>query len=480
MGELLDTVENQGPSAPKGKDASGALLFRLACADDLTVPSGRWTLPSDALIGRSAVPFAIEREGQLRIGVADPYASSRHARLGRAAGAWLVHDEGSTNGTLVNGERVAPGAPRALREGDLLEVGHTFFLFRAGAQVPGPLKAIDPDGGRGTLCPEWERQLERVEKLARTAHPVLLQGESGAGKDVLARHIHAASGRRGKLVSINCAALAENLLEDELFGHTQGAYSGAQGERLGLFRAADQGTLFLDEVGDMPAGLQSRLLRVLEDGRVRPLGSEKEIRVDVRVLAASHMDLRALVERQKFRHDLHARLGLTPIRIPALRERREDLGQLVRGMLREAPPPPIRFTLEALRRVLLHTWPLNARELRQALLTARDLAATGDEKPTVIDLEHLPPALLEGAGDAVEAPGRAGEADPEDDAGPARPARPLSPEDQELRDRLVESLRRTGGNTAATARDLGRARTQVQRWIARFGVDLDAIRRGEA
>src|SRR5262249_42903561 len=158
------------------------------------------------------------------------------------------------------------------------------------------------------------------------------------------------SGRPGALVSLNCAALPENLLEDELFGHVRGAFSGALTSRDGLIRAAQEGTLFLDEVGDMPAALQVRLLRVLEDHKVRPLGGAAEMPADVGVAAAPHGDLRALAAAGTFRHDLLARLGLLPFRVPALRERREDLGLLIRSLL-AAPPnglARVRFTVDAL------------------------------------------------------------------------------------------------------------------------------------
>jgi transcriptional regulator with GAF, ATPase, and Fis domain len=269
-------------------------------------------------------------------------------------------------------------------------------------------------------------------------------------------------------VSLNCAALPESLLDDELFGHVRGAFSGAQGDRQGLLRAADQGTLFLDEVGDMPASLQAKLLRVLDDGKVRPIGSEAELQVDVRVVAATHCDLRALVAAGKFRQDLLGRLGLLAVRVPPVRERREDLGLLIRGVLRsvERGLERVRFDLEALRLMLLHPWPLNVRELRRVLLAAVDLAQADGKGALVIAPQHLPPALREGTRVARPAPS---------------PQPELTPSQVELRDRIGALLRKHAGNVAAVARELGKPRTQVQRLMARFGIDrVEAAGQGAA
>jgi transcriptional regulator with GAF, ATPase, and Fis domain len=266
------------------------------------------------------------------------------------------------------------------------------------------------------------------------------------------------------------------MFEDELFGHVRGAFSGAQAERQGLFRAAEGGTLLLDEVGEMPHGLQVKLLRVLEDRQVRPLGSERELQVDVRVIAATHRDLRSLVAQGRFRQDLLARLGLLSLHIPPLRERREDLGLLIRAVLRIAPTPldRIRFDLDALRLVLGYSWPLNVRELRGALLAAVDLAGIGDGEIVTIRPHHLPQPLREPRASANP-----------DGASEERVPRPRTPvvkldltaAERELRDRIVDHLRRTHGNVAAVARQMGKGRTQIQRWIARYGIEVAAARR---
>ena len=363
-----------------------------------------------------------------------------------------MSDEGSTNGTFVEGRRLAAEEERLVENG-LLEVGHTFFHLRTDVRgtrdVPTDSDPEDPL----TLQAEFAMGLTAAGRLVRRAHDVLITGESGVGKEVLARWLHRISGRKGPLVAVNCAAVPENLLEDELFGHVKGAFSGAVGDRAGLLRAAQHGTLLLDEVGDMPLPLQAKLLRVIEDRRVRPVGSEEEIQVDVQVIAATHRDLRALVDKGRFRVDLLARLGLLPLNVPPLRARREDLGVLIRRIVKELPGglERVRFELDALRMLLLHPWPLNVRELRRALLAAIDLAGPDDREPVLVGPQHLPPAL--------------------ERAPSTRSTSHLSDQDRELRARLVTLLARHRGNVAAVAREMGKPRTGVQRLMARLGVE---------
>jgi transcriptional regulator with PAS, ATPase and Fis domain len=227
----------------------------------------------------------------------------------------------------------------------------------------------------------------------------------------------------------------------------------------------------------MPLRLQAKLLRVLEDHQVRPLGAEKEIPVDVRVIAASNRDLDVLVAQGTFRHDLHARLGLLSLRVPALRDRKEDLGLLIRAVLRpgHVPLERIRFDRDALRLVLRYSWPLNVRELRRALLAAIDLATPGEDGEVTIQAHHLPPAvreLREGLASPAEAPLA--------QARHRRPKSALTQAELELRDSIVDHLRRANGNVAAVARQMRKGRTQIHRWIARYGIDLDAVRRTKA
>ncbi|HEY6912821.1 MAG TPA: sigma 54-interacting transcriptional regulator [Myxococcales bacterium] len=472
------TLEHERHGSGSAPRVLGPLLFRLLSADDVAQPPARYALRGKAAveIGRGTDFAARRGADSLRVDVRDPFASSRHARLELREGIWSARDEASRNGTLVNGRRLSPGEQVALGEGDLIEAGHTFFLFRGSARgIAGDdLEPVPGGADPPTLQPEWQLELAKAARLACTSHEVLIEGESGAGKEVLARFVHEKSGRTGPLVSVNCGALPESLFEDELFGHVRGAFSGAQGERPGLIRAADGGTLFLDEIGEMPAGLQVKLLRVLEDHCVRPLGGEKEFPVDVRVIAATHRALEALIAQRAFREDLHARLGLLCLRVPAVRDRREDLGLLARAVLRSGHTPldRIRFDLDALRLVLRYSWPLNVRELRRALLAAVDLAAADGGETTTIFAHHLPQAVRE-----LRPPGHA---QPVPDKPPARapPAdADLTTAERALRDDIVENLRAADGNVAEVARLMNKGRTQIQRWIARFAIDVGAVRR---
>jgi two-component system response regulator AtoC len=249
--------------------------------------------------------------------------------------------------------------------------------------------------------------LETIERVAEFKATVLLTGESGTGKEVLARAIHAQSPRREEaFVAVNCGAIPENLLESELFGHARGAFTGADRARRGLFVEADAGTLFLDEVGEMPLPLQVKLLRVLQEEEVRPLGESKSRRVDVRVIAATARDLEAEVAAGRFREDLFYRLNVMRVHVPALRERRQDVPLLVDHFLerfRKALGRPVRgIADDALARLVAHPWPGNVRELEnvieRAVILARGDRVTVRELPTNV-VHPDPGADGAGAGD---------------------------------------------------------------------------------
>ncbi len=235
--------------------------------------------------------------------------------------------------------------------------------------------------------------LELLERAAEYKATVLLTGESGTGKEVLARAIHAQSGRRHQaFVAVNCGAIPEALLESELFGHARGAFTGADRARRGLFVEADGGTLFLDEIGELPPSLQVKLLRVLQEEEVRPIGESKSLRVDVRVIAATSRDLEREVASGRFREDLFYRLDVFRVRVPPLRERREDVPLLIDHFIarfRETLGRPVRTIADdALDRMLEHSWPGNVRELENVIERAMILA-DGDR----ITLAELPEAI---------------------------------------------------------------------------------------
>ncbi|NMC20366.1 MAG: sigma-54-dependent Fis family transcriptional regulator [Thermogutta sp.] len=237
--------------------------------------------------------------------------------------------------------------------------------------------------------PAFRRVLETSALVAPTEAPVLILGPSGSGKDVIARLICRWSRRaEGPFVAANCAGLPETLIESELFGHVKGAFTGAQTDRKGYFRAAHGGTLFLDEIGELPLHLQAKLLRVLENGEITPVGSDQMVRVDFRLIAATHRDLTEAVAEGRFREDLFYRLNVFELRVPPLRERREDILPLARHFAAQFAGRPVRFSPQAASALLAHPWQGNVRELRNAVQRAC-LLARGD----VVLPEHLPPQI---------------------------------------------------------------------------------------
>ena len=219
-----------------------------------------------------------------------------------------------------------------------------------------------------TRSPIMLRLLEQAHMVAQADVSVLINGQSGSGKEMLAQAIHAASPRAGKpFVAINCGALPEQLLESELFGHARGAFTGAVSAREGLFQAAEGGTLFLDEIGDMPPSLQVKLLRVLQERKIRPLGSNQDCDIDVRIISATHRDLPKAMEKKEFREDLFYRLNVVNLRLPALHERTEDIPLLANHLLRQAADrhkPFVRsFSVDAMKRLMSASWPGNVRQL---------------------------------------------------------------------------------------------------------------------
>jgi DNA-binding NtrC family response regulator len=387
----------------------------------------------------------------LVIGVPDPMLVSHHVRLTEVRGRWLV--EGVAGEIFVNGMHVRT-AP--LADGDLVTVGDTVFCFRDAAMPiqasPGTTAELDVDAtavqgpttGLDTLCPRLARSFGDLAQLAPVATPILLSGETGTGKEIAARAVHALARRPGPFVAVNCGALPITLVESELFGYRKGAFSGAFSDRLGLIRSAEGGTLFLDEIGDLPPPSQAALLRVLQEREVMPLGANRSIPVDIKLVCATHRDLRQACERGQFRSDLYARLAGFVLHLPPLRDRRIDFGILITAILRRLAPDrdAVRFTAAGLHALFAHDWPHNIRELDSALGVALALA-----RGAAIDAPHLPEAVR-----AARRPRTGG----------------ASPEAAAHRDRLEAMLREHRGNISAIARVMSRSRMQVHRWLKRY------------
>jgi len=446
--------------------AAGACFYVVMHADQPLETGARCSLADldEVEIGR-AEKRRISRAGRrLSLELPDLWVSSRHAALSKVLGSWAIEDRQSHNGTRVNG---APVDRAPLADGDVIEVGQTFLLFRDGNSadehpVDDFQEPITLAPGLATLSPPLAARCERLRDIAASSVPVLVLGETGTGKELMASAVHLLSGRAGPFQAVNCGALPANLVESELFGFRKGAFSGATEDRPGLIRSAARGTLFLDEIGDLPGPAQAALLRVLQQGEVLPIGATQPVPVDFRLVSATHRKLDELVARDRFRADLLARISGFTVELPTLRQRREDIGLIVGQLLRRHladRAAKTTFTAEAVRALLRYEWPLNVRELERSLQAAVALAGTG-----AIQLRHFPPAVTASPG-----PARPREVSPPD-------ATVLSDRDRELRDSVVAALKASNGNIAAAARTLGKARVQVQRWIKRFGIDLKELR----
>ncbi|WP_437886416.1 sigma 54-interacting transcriptional regulator [Sorangium sp. So ce307] len=290
--------------------------------------------------------------------------------------------------------------------------------------------------------------LRLVDRVTASDVPVLISGESGSGKELVARAIHQNGSRAAHpFVTENCGAIPEGLLESALFGHVRGAFTGAERPRAGLFEVADRGTLFLDEIGEMSLGMQTKLLRVLEDGLVRPLGSERARKVDVRVIAATHRDLEALVRARAFREDLLYRLNIITIRVPPLRERATDVPLVVQHLLAKHSRGPVRVTRAAMDRLSAHGWPGNVRQLENEIRRALVLC------DGTIDREHLSPEIAHGG------------------AAPRELGLNVRARIDALETELVrDALARTRGNQTQAARLLGLSRFGLQKMIKRLAI----------
>jgi DNA-binding NtrC family response regulator len=320
-------------------------------------------------------------------------------------------------------------------------------------------RALPGDAVLGTLSPETQAF---VHLAARSDAPVLLLGETGSGKTHLARCIHALGVRaRGPFQSVNCGAVPEPLFEREMFGHVRGAFTDARDTRPGLLEAAHGGTLLLDEVGEMPLALQPKLLAVLEDGVVRRLGSTHGTPVDLRIIAATNADLRALVQARAFRIDLYHRLAVLTHRLPPLRERVDEIPAMVAHLLarRSHPRPVPPVAPQTLRLLSTYSWPGNVRELDNALRHA--LAVTsGELRP-----EHLPAWVLEPPEHGTQAQALA--------AARSRYAAPAS--DRTEREMICRALAEEGGNRTRAARRLGMSRATLWIKLQKFGLAGAAV-----
>jgi len=369
-----------------------------------------------------------------------PFISRRHATLTvDPSGLCRVTDNGSKNGVFVNQVRVREAW---LSVGDRLRLGDAEFLLAAqgGAQTPVQLVGQSP---------AMEELRQRIARIAPFDAPVLIRGESGSGKDVAAQCLHRSSGRRGLFVAFNAAALSGTLAESELFGHVRGAFTGATEDKPGLLRHAQGGTLFIDEIGDMPLPLQTKLLRVVESRMVQPVGSATDLPVDTRFVFATHRDLAQEVTQGRFRQDLYYRINTLELHLPALRQRREDIGLLARYFLARFDPG-LSLSSEALAALKELPWPGNVRELHNVVLRSAMEAGAQVLRGGVIDRGDL----------------RLGARLPTPDLELTRPGSLASRERETIKDAVSYY-----GSKSRAAQALGIARSTLYKKMAQYGLD---------
>ncbi len=437
--------------------------------------------------GRS---FTIGRGAECDVVSADPTLSREHARI-HVGEVLSLEDLGSTNGTRIAGKRLEPGSPFHLRESTPFEAGSVSCVILR-AHVPSSasargLRSDDDDDGPVLEDAAMRRVFSHLDVLGPASLNILVLGETGTGKEVFAVMLHRASSRATKpFVQLNCAALSESILESELFGYERGAFTGAVQAKAGLFEAADGGMLMLDELGDMPPAMQAKLLRVLETGDVMRVGAVKARKVDVRIVAATHKDLRQEVAAGRFRADLFFRLNGMSILLPPLRDRPADLRPLAERFARAAasklgrPAPALSDAAAA--RLASHGWPGNVRELRNVIERAVVMAKGNVLTPLDLVIDGLEVQAARAPDDA-----RVSTANTSTSTAAVVPPSPLSPPSPppsapqppaSLRDaldgveydRIVGALKEAGGNQSRAAALLGISRYALMARMDRYKI----------
>ncbi|MCC6809654.1 MAG: sigma 54-interacting transcriptional regulator [Deltaproteobacteria bacterium] len=389
-----------------------------------------------------------KQEGDVQLAIDDRMLSRRHFTVRTTQQGAEIEDLGSTNGTYVGGRRITK---EPISSGSVIRVGETLLAFE---EVSSPLHKDAADELVGNALP---MQLLRVdiERVAKTDLPALILGETGTGKELVARRLHELSGRSGEFVAVNCGAVPSQLAEATFFGHKRGAFTGATSDAPGHWLAAHEGTLFLDEIGELPMELQPKILRVLDSCEFLPVGGSAIVKSSARVVAATNVDLAARVAEGRFRQDLYARLAVYILRPPPLRERRSDIVALFELWLkRAAPAKSFALDAELVERMLLHPWPMNVRELR-------NLA----QRLSLSDQATLTPAELPPEWATQDKPKSA-------------PA-PIGLKELPSREQLDALLQWHGGNVAAIATAIGKDRKQVYRWLKKYNLLPEGYRKDD-
>jgi DNA-binding NtrC family response regulator len=443
-----------------------------------------------------SIVYPLPRSGSLTIGrgktadlrIDDASISRQHATL-HVGPPMELEDHESANGTWVGHTRLVPRQRVAVHPGDVIELGTVMIVIQPGDSASAPRRVLPdapawtrqeeeaslPKGPRASVVvadPAMQQLYRLVDRVATSDISVLLLGETGAGKEVMAEAIHSRSPRASKpLLRLNCAALSESLLESELFGHEKGAFTGADKSKPGLLETAEGGTVFLDEIGEMPPALQAKLLRVLEERMVTRVGGLRPKPIDVRFISATHRDLGAESSRGRFRQDLFFRLNGISLVIPPLRERPGEIEALAKAFLASGRAPGIpepTLSPSAVTALKAHPWPGNVRELRNVMGRALVLSGGGTIEPEHLKLE--PPRPASGpVPQAASSPA----SEPQAAAAPAsvpEGGRLSEAIDALEKQRILDALEKCAGNQSRAAKMLGISRGTLLSRLDAFGI----------
>lgn len=374
--------------------------------------------------------------------------NDKHARIEKKGTEYIVRDLRTLKGTYVNDVKILESY---LNPGDVIKIGNTEFIFHSKNQ-------ISHNEVMTSKNQYWQSQLEKIPSIAQSDLSVLLLGPSGTGKEVLSQYLHKSSPRKdGQVITVNCSALTESLAESELFGHLKGSFTGATQDRKGAFEAAKNGTLILDEIGDLPLSLQPKLLRALENKEIKPVGSDRIVKTNVRIIACTHQDLKKKVEKGEFRLDLFYRLNVIQLQLPALKDRMEDFEKILFTFAKETK---IKFAGCAIEELKKYNWPGNIRELKNLVSRAKATFAN-----TAIEKNHIQ-ELIQQRTVEVESFGNF-----QITGGSSKTNLIKEIEKQMIQKRLIIN----NGNQRKTADDLGLPRSTLNDRIKAYKIDVDQL-----